>query len=212
MNALAEALTEVYRRCVGPGMTASMAAQSASRSQFEDVASLPPEEPAQDRSVWLWAVVAVALFAGAIGGVFALRGRSGDDGAVGPSASGSLVPVVAHPVATKDSVDEPKPAKQAATVAVLIESHPAHAEVFRAGERLGKAALNVQVTLGEPTRLTMRLPGYREQLVEVDGRDDKVTVTLEKAPSVRPASALSPPRAKRPRKTMPSRSGDDELE
>ncbi|MBI4510612.1 MAG: protein kinase [Deltaproteobacteria bacterium] len=64
-------------------------------------------------------------------------------------------------------------------VNVLVDSVPRGAAILKGSSVLGETPSNVAVTEGQPMSLTLRLPGYEDAVVSVDGKQPKVTQRLE---------------------------------
>ncbi|MBI5481017.1 MAG: serine/threonine protein kinase [Deltaproteobacteria bacterium] len=102
---------------------------------------------------------------------------------------------------------------QQRTLRVLVNSTPA-ATVHRGRDEVGTTPLNLPVTVGERVQLRLVANGYRPKDVEVDGRQERVEVRLERmepgpstgagkrAPVEPPAPEPVPP-PPAPRKTPP---------
>ncbi|RMH43061.1 MAG: serine/threonine protein kinase [Deltaproteobacteria bacterium] len=152
------------------------------------------------RRGWLWAVVGLLVVGGgAAGGYLWWQGRQGGDGAEGgrrPAHAGAAPAGVradpdaggARAAGARDAAIAAAPAADAAApvapavdvpkIAVLVNSRPQGAEVYRDGTRLGTTPLIVDVPKGQPTELQLRRARYHDATIVVDGSRRKVTQKL----------------------------------
>jgi len=95
------------------------------------------------------------------------------------------VPPPALPV-TNEAPTTPPPAPEATTVSVKIKVYPEGAVIFRAGQRLGTGAMEVNVERKVKQRLTALHDGYLPLNFTLDGSRDAVTIRLKRVPKSQP--------------------------
>jgi serine/threonine-protein kinase len=193
MNELVEGLRGVFRTYFGAGTTSPMAAAPLSPSQFHPVATgamspiataqlrgfsppgtVPPFGQAPGRKgLWLALAAALLLFGG--GGAAWLMHKKPE----APPAQ-SLLATTGAPLSKGAEAARPG----SAAVMVLVDSVPRGAEIWKDALLLGVTPANVQVVVGAPVPAVLRLKGYEDAAMLLDGTDTKVEARL-----VRPSSA-----------------------
>jgi serine/threonine protein kinase len=73
------------------------------------------------------------------------------------------------------------------TQRVLLSASPSAAHVFQGGHDLGESPVRVSVQPGKPVELIVRLTGYQDQSVTLDGSREYHEVELERVPAKKPA-------------------------
>ena len=106
--------------------------------------------------------------------------RSGSSATVRPDQPG----VPAGPSQRRSRQMPPAPVPS--TRRVLLSASPNGAHVFRGGQDLGESPIQIAVQLGKPVEIVVRLTGYEDQSVTLDGSAEYHEVLLERVPTKKP--------------------------
>ncbi|MCS6900480.1 MAG: serine/threonine-protein kinase [Myxococcales bacterium] len=146
----------------------------------EMLAATPPEKRRR------WGLVAGGVGVAVAVGLVAMILARDSETAAHPNPSLST-PATTNSAQTR--VPEPLPTVTVAPTGtmheVLVAVLPLDAEVFLGDKNLGKPPVKVQVPEGKTVSLELRRAGYATKSVELDGKSEKLSFTLEK---IRPAS------------------------
>ncbi|MCA9550812.1 MAG: serine/threonine protein kinase [Myxococcales bacterium] len=165
----------------------------------ESAVSIPSGQLVRPRNRRVALVAAAVLLLGlGIAGGLAMTGQDAE----------------AEAPATPAAAVEPAAPAEPQTVAVNVDSRPAGARVFMAGEPKGETPLRLEVARGAvPIEVTLELDGYTKVLERVvPDMDQKIQLVLVRAPpkvaaeSPRPASRVArppPPPVRRPPPAAP---------
>ena len=160
---------------------------------------LVPATPGYRRSRWpIYAGIAgVGVAVAVVIGVFAMSSRTtaAPTEAKAPHSAMQDVPT-APPVATAPLMNaQPEPvAVKSKTVVVGID--PANAHAFLGERDLGKSPVLVSVKEGEEVQIVVRLNGYQEQSLSLDGSTETERVALRPVFQARSPSRPQPPAAR----------------
>ncbi len=156
---------------------------------------LPPPVPAapptsRPRSRWplLVGVAGVTAALAIAAGLLAKGGRSEAPKAAAISTEPTRAPAAPEPA-------PPEVITVSRQVALAVE--PSEAHVFDGEQDLGASPVVLSVEEGKPLTLTVRLAGYRELELTLDGSKPRETVKLERI-AARPSTATRPPPHKTP--------------
>jgi eukaryotic-like serine/threonine-protein kinase len=155
-----------------------------------------PASPASTRSKSKWPLIAglagVAAAVAIVGGIFAKSSQS-------RAQADSLVntkPAVVAPLAATAAPETLTLTKQ-----VAIAVSPQEAHVYQGDKDLGVSPVLLEVEEGKTVALSVRMDGYKELALAIDGTKPRETVKLERMPSrgggvARPVPQKKAPEAK----------------
>ena len=150
-----------------------------------------PAQHSKQKSRWpLFAGLAGVL--AAVGIVAAIFAKSSESGAHGQNPVATTAAPVVEPIGSGKAAsnDDITLSKQ---VALGVE--PARAHIFRDGKDLGTSPVVIDIEEGKLVQLDIKLNGYKDKRLVLDGSQAKVSVALESSTS-RPAARPVQPKAK----------------
>jgi serine/threonine-protein kinase len=152
-----------------------------------------------------WPLVALlAVLAAGGAGLFAFSQSSPASIAPDTTLVAQVAPVAAAATPEVPAPAEPEAPKAPETTQVVLAVEPLTAHVFAGDEDLGMSpvVVEVEVPQGERVQVEVRQPGYKPHSLTLDGKTNKLSVSLEpikRAPAARPAAEpihREPPAAK----------------
>ena len=160
-----------------------------------------PASPQNQRSPRKWPLIAglagVVAAVAIVGGLFAKSSQSRAQPEGTTARSESVSPAAAPPVVSATPSEVGVPSKQVALAVVPQDAH-----VFAGDDDLGTSPVLLTVEQGKPLMLTVRMEGYKELELKIDGSQPREIVRLERLPS-RTAVVARPALKKAPAEVKP---------
>jgi serine/threonine protein kinase len=152
-----------------------------------------PAAPASRRGNSRWPLIAgfagVAAAIALVGAIFAKSSRSGAQSEAPTSPKAAQVETAA--------VTPPVPEVLTVSKQVALAIEPSEAHVFEGDKDLGTSPVVLEIEEGKSVNLMVRLEGYKERELSLDGSKARETVKLERLPA-RAGVALRPQPKKAP--------------
>jgi hypothetical protein len=89
-------------------------------------------------------------------------------------------PVTPKPVVPKPEPWQPQRPEPKKQVDVVVDSYPRGADIYRDGNKVGETPDSVSVTEGDSVTLTLKMTGYHDGTLKLDGSERKVQKKLKK--------------------------------
>ncbi|HVV85490.1 MAG TPA: PEGA domain-containing protein, partial [Kofleriaceae bacterium] len=74
------------------------------------------------------------------------------------------------------------------TVVVLVHSSTRTAEVYDNGQKLGRVPQTIIVAAGEEHEVVLKAAGYKDEVLQVDGREPRIDVTMTRVAGTGPGT------------------------
>ncbi|HXK18299.1 MAG TPA: hypothetical protein VNG33_10880, partial [Polyangiaceae bacterium] len=154
-----------------------------------------PASPASGRRKSSWPLIAgiagVLAAVAIVGGIFAKSSQSHaqPDGVSSPKPA----PVLAAPAAPSVAIDNSVTLSKQVALAVS----PAEAHVFQGDRDLGASPVVLEVEEGKSLPVVVRMDGYKDLELNIDGSKDRESVKLERLPAHGGGGGVARPQPKR---------------
>jgi eukaryotic-like serine/threonine-protein kinase len=137
-----------------------------------------------------WTVIAAATAAAAAVALIMLLVYPPESRTSAAAQSDPLAASATGPLQRRSKQIPPAPALS--TKHVLLSVAPSDAHVFRGEQDLGRSPIRINVQTGRPVELLVKLTGYQDQPITLDGSEEYREVQLARAPPAKKPAKQSP--------------------